>query len=202
MSYSPLPNEVIDDSNPPPPRSEATTVPSRPPGATDRPVSLDAEAFRNLHRAQAPGVWNYACYRLGPSDAEDAAAEVFARAWAVRDSWRPERGAPEAWLWGIARHVVADALRRLPQASDGMPDDLPDTTADPAMRFSDIDHALAAVARLADIDQDIIALRFGSGHTNRAIAGLLGLTEANVAQRLRRALRTVRTALTEPERVP
>jgi RNA polymerase sigma-70 factor (ECF subfamily) len=165
-------------------------------------VELDAESFRSLHRAQAPGVWNFACYRLGQDDAEDAAAEVFARAWAVRDSWRPERGAPEAWLWGIARHVVADALRRLPRTAADVPEDLPDAAADPATRLSDVDHALAAVARLADIDQEIIALRFGSGHTNRAIAGLLGLTEANVAQRLRRALRTVRTALTEPERVP
>jgi RNA polymerase sigma factor (sigma-70 family) len=45
------------------------------------------------------------------------------------------------------------------------------------------------------VDQDIIALRFGAGHTNRSIAALLGLSEANVSQRLRRALRKMRTDL-------
>ena len=52
-----------------------------------------------------------------------------------------------------------------------------------------------ALVQLPSMDQEIIALRFGAGHTNRAIATLTGLSEANVAQRLRRALRKMRTYL-------
>jgi RNA polymerase sigma factor (sigma-70 family) len=52
-----------------------------------------------------------------------------------------------------------------------------------------------ALDRLPPIDQEIIALRFGASHTHRTIAALMGLSEANVAQRLRRALRKMRATL-------
>jgi RNA polymerase sigma factor (sigma-70 family) len=69
---------------------------------------------------------------------------------------------------------------------------------DPSIEVSKEDEWLqvrTALERLSPVDQEIIALRFGAGHTNRSIAALVGLSEANVAQRLRRALRKIRTFL-------
>jgi RNA polymerase sigma-70 factor (ECF subfamily) len=183
-----------------PPHTEVASMPSASRIAdSGRPAAvLDAEAFRGLHQAEAVAIWNYACYRLGPEAAEDAVADVFARAWAARAGWRPDRGTAGAWLWGIARNVVTDGANRRRTAPAPLPDDLPDEAPGSGPEPGEVERALAAVAALAALDQDIIALRFGAGHTNRAIAALLDLSEAAVAQRLRRALRSVRVALEGP----
>jgi len=78
-----------------------------------------------------------------------------------------------------------------------LPDDLPATDTDPAETHRDRAGTQRALAALSDLDRELVALRFGAGHTNRAIADLLGLTEANVAQRLRRALLAMRRTLEE-----
>src|SRR3712207_3122205 len=45
-----------------------------------------------------------------PQDAEDAAAEVFAVAWRRFDEV-PEGEAARLWLFGVARHVIANQQR-------------------------------------------------------------------------------------------
>jgi RNA polymerase sigma-70 factor, ECF subfamily len=98
---------------------------------------------------------------------------------------------------------VFDALRRRqarPQAvaleavPAGNAGDGPGIPTERAALWSEV---IEAMENLAPVDRDIIALRFGAGQTNRAIAGQLGLTEANVAQRLRRALLALRRAVDE-----
>jgi RNA polymerase sigma-70 factor (ECF subfamily) len=163
-------------------------------------AGVSADAFQRLYHAQAAAVWNYIRYRLGPADADDLTAEVFTRAWTARGSFRPERGPLEGWLWAIARHAVVDALRRRPATPDALPIDILADDADPATRDDDTAVVLAALGVLNDTDRELVALRFGAGHTNRAIAGLTGLSEANVAQRLRRALGRLRRQL-DPEEV-
>jgi RNA polymerase sigma-70 factor (ECF subfamily) len=172
--------------------------PSRPAAQPiDPPAALAADAFNALYADQAAAVWNYARYRLGPAEADDATAEVFTRAWAARASFRPSRGSPTVWLWAIARNTVTDAWRRLGRAADELPDSLPAASADPAETHRDRAGTQRALAALSDLDRELVALRFGAGHTNRAIANLLGLTEANVAQRLRRALLAMRRTIEE-----
>jgi DNA-directed RNA polymerase specialized sigma24 family protein len=96
------------------PHTEVASMPSASRIAdSGRPSAvLDAEAFRGLHQAEAVAIWNYACYRLGPEEAEDAVADVFARAWAGRAGWRADRGTAGAWLWGIARNAITDSANR------------------------------------------------------------------------------------------
>ncbi len=157
-----------------------------------------AEAdFRALYREQLGPVLSYARYRLGAPDADDVAAEVFTRAWAARASYDAGHGPPVAWLWAIARNAVIDRLRCRRPAPADLPPDLPDEhdPPDEIARRDEWRRLGAAIARLAELDQEIIALRFGAGHTNRAIAAMLDLSESNVAQRLRRALRKLRLEL-------
>jgi RNA polymerase sigma-70 factor, ECF subfamily len=170
------------------------------PGRALTSTVLDAAAFDALYRAEAPAVWNYIRYRIGPGEADDLTADVFARAWAARASFAPDRGTLEAWLWAIARHAVIDRLRDRRPIAVALPDALPggDASAD-AARKQEVAAALTAVDGLAPADREIIALRFGAGRTNRDIAALLGLSEANVAQRLRRALRSIRMTMDAAE---
>ncbi len=58
-------------------------------------------------------VYSYVAYRLGDGpDAEDVTSDVFERALRYRESYDPSRGKPLAWLLGIARRCVEDALVR------------------------------------------------------------------------------------------
>src|SRR4029453_3188301 len=71
----------------------------------------DREAFGELYRTHLPAVARLVRFRLGHED-EDAVSEVFLRAWRGLSSYR-DTGIPfAAWLYGIARHVAIDALRK------------------------------------------------------------------------------------------
>ncbi|BAF60469.1 hypothetical protein PTH_2288 [Pelotomaculum thermopropionicum SI] len=54
---------------------------------------------------------------------------------------------------------------------------------------------LTALSRLNDRERNLVALKFSAGLTNRAIAGIAGLTESNVAVILYRAVRRLRAEL-------
>lgn len=160
-------------------------------------AGLNEDTFTRLYQDQLKSILNYVRYRLGAEEAEDITAEIFARVWARRRRYDPGRGEPRTWLWAIARNAVIDRLRRnRPRRVD-----IPSHLAGPHDPSAELDRQeewyriQTALAQLKPVDQEIIALRFGAGRTNRAIARMLDLSEANVAQRLRRALRKTRMHL-------
>lgn len=158
-------------------------------------------AFERLYRERWPDVVDYARMRLAQSDAEDAAAEAFSRAWRGRRQFDPSLGTREMWLWGIVRHVVADRLRssaRGPVTGEFEPAHYAanDVAGEVARRLR-LEAIVAAMETLPDVDREIIALRFGAGLTNRVIATLVDRSEGNVAVRLHRAVKTLRTLLEE-----
>jgi len=164
------------------------------------PPGLDEADFDALYLDCAAAVYNYVRYRCGDDEAEDVTADVFVRAWRCRGQYQPALGAPSAWLWAIARNMVKNHLRDRPaltellDAADALSAGGGDRDAGAWAHFA-WGEAMAALGRLAPVDQEIIALRFGAGHTNRAIAGMLDLSENTVAQRLHRALHRLRADL-------
>jgi RNA polymerase sigma factor (sigma-70 family) len=164
-------------------------------------AELTEDAFADLYRSQLDRVFNYVRYRLGSDEAEDVTADIFVRAWSRRRTYDARKGSQSTWLWAIARNLVTDRLRRRQLNQVELSPDLP-SNDDPFAELSkreEWEQVRVALTRLRQVDQDIIALRFGAGQTNRAIAELLGLSEANVSQRLRRALRKIRAELGETE---
>lgn len=160
-------------------------------------AGLSEEAFVHLYQHELGRILNYVRLRLGQNEAEDVTADIFARAWSRRHDYDPQRGQPEAWLWAIARNATRDYLRQRRPAPVALSPNAavcPDPMAEIARQeeWAQMERALST---LAAQDREIIALRFGARLTNRAIATLLGMEEANVAQRLRRALRKMRTAM-------
>jgi RNA polymerase sigma factor (sigma-70 family) len=158
---------------------------------------LGEETFAYLYQEHLDSVFNYVRYRLGPEEAEDVTADIFTRVWSRRRQYNARKGTPATWLWAIARNVVTDQLRRRQWVRIGLSEELAGSDDPPAevARKEEWRRLQMAMDRLPAIDQEIIALRFGAGHTNRSIAGMVGLSEANVAQRLRRGLRKMRTYL-------
>jgi RNA polymerase sigma-70 factor (ECF subfamily) len=152
--------------------------------------------FERVYRAELPKIYNFFRFRVGDGPvAEDLTADTFERAWHKRDSYRQDLASFSTWLYTIARRVAIDHYRKQrpeisfesagPLTADETPEEL--TT-----RQADFERLSILLSQLEERDRELVALRFGAGLTNRAIAGLTGLTESNVGVILHRTLTQLR----------
>ena len=152
--------------------------------------------FEALYRAELPRVYNFFHFRVGDEAlAEDLTSETFEKAWRNRQRYRRDLAAFSTWLFTIARRVAVDYYRRRrPTEPLAALTHLPhtETLEDLAQAHADGDRLTVLLARLTDRERELVALKYGAGLTNRAIAGLTGLTESNVGVILHRALQTLR----------
>lgn len=154
----------------------------------------DASAqFVALYRELFPPLYGFVRFRVGDAQvAEDLTAQVFERALArlatVRHTERVR-----AWLFTIARNAITDYRRRhRPTGSLADAETLEHLWADsPETDAVRQDEWRRLVAYLADLDErerEAIGLKFAAGLTNREIGAVLGLSHANVAQIIHRAI--------------
>jgi RNA polymerase sigma factor (sigma-70 family) len=140
-------------------------------------------------------VYAYVAYRIGDGpDAEDVTSEAFARAVRYRDSYDPSRGAPIAWVLGIARRCIEDFLRE--RRHEG---EVPDLAAHADVAEETVTRIALwqAAGRLGDRDRELIALRYGADLTARQIARQLAMRTNAVEVALHRALHRLRVLLVE-----
>lgn len=163
----------------------------------DEPV----EQFARLYDEHVWTVYGFFGYRLGSrEDAEDLTQLTFERALKAWGRFDPERAGVGTWLLAIARNLLidhhrADRSERLEPLGDGLHPEhepaggMPETVLglDPELE--------AALGRLDDRERELLALRFGGDLNGPEIAGLTGLTLANVQQILSRTLRRLRADL-------
>ena len=147
-------------------------------------------------------VYAYVAYRIGDGpDAEDVAAEAFARAVRYRDSYDPSKGAPIVWLIGITRRCLDDARRERALERDppeaAAPGDLEDDSLNRLVLWD-------AVGQLDERDRHLIALRYGADLSAKEIGRQLGMKTNAVEVALHRAIGRLRPLLEEGpgERVP
>jgi RNA polymerase sigma-70 factor, ECF subfamily len=78
-----------------------------------RPIAHDPAAFEAFYREHVEAVERFVARRVSdPHLAADLTAEAFLAAIDAAASYRAARGEPRAWLFGIARNVVAAEFRR------------------------------------------------------------------------------------------
>jgi RNA polymerase sigma-70 factor (ECF subfamily) len=149
-----------------------------------------------VYAEQLPRVYNFFRYRFGDSaDAEDLTARTFEKAWRSRHRYRRDVAAFSTWLFTIARHVATDHYRRarpvvpLSDAGDLAGGESPE---DHAAERSDAARLSRLLASLPVRERELLALKYGAGMTNRAIAQATGLTESNVGTIVHRAVQTLR----------
>jgi RNA polymerase sigma-70 factor (ECF subfamily) len=152
--------------------------------------------FEALYRAELPRVYNFFRYRLGDDAlAEDLTSETFEKAWRNRARYRRDLAAFSTWLFTIARRVAIDYYRR-PRPAQPLAEldklTVAESMEDLAQAHADRDRLSVLLARLTDRERELVALKYGAGLTNRAIAGLTGLSESNVGVILHRALQSLR----------
>lgn len=169
---------------------------------------ISEEDFAAIYRAELPRVYHFFCYRFGEGPlAEDLTSATFEKAWRGRGRFR-QQAAFSTWLFTIARRVAQDYYRKhrqhvevpLEEAGDEIgslkPIDQPGNAIveEQVEQQADFARLSLLLARLADRERELVALKYGGGLTNRAIAQLTGLTESNVAVILHRTLQTLRSA--------
>jgi RNA polymerase sigma-70 factor (ECF subfamily) len=162
-------------------------------GLVPRAQEGDREAFGRLYQLHHSAVFRMVRFSLGGSgsDAEDATAETFARAWRGLPRYR-DTGAPfVSWLYGIARHVVADERRRSLRTEPR--DELPDPGHEPA--HDDRLDLAAAIECLPEEQRLVIEMKYLAGLTNPEVAALLGTTTGAVNARQWRALKALHDEL-------
>jgi RNA polymerase sigma-70 factor (ECF subfamily) len=154
------------------------------------------EHFESLYYVELPRIYNFFRYRVGDGQiAEDLTADTFEKAWRKRHHYRQDLASFSTWLFTIARRVAIDYYRRhRPNSSLDSISQLAadETLEDLTQKRSDFNRLSVLLNQLEDRDRELVALRYGAGLTNRAIAGLTGLTESNVGVILHRTLKKLR----------
>lgn len=155
----------------------------------------DREAFGEIYMTHYATVFRLARFYLPRDASEDAAAETFVRAWRGLSRYR-DTGAPFAsWLYGIARHVVKDAVRaaRRNEPRADVPDEVMDAGLDPVDRVA----LTEAMGRLPRHERRVLELKFFIGLANEEISAALGKSAGAVNAIRWRALRRLRGFLEE-----
>jgi len=125
-----------------------------------------------------------------PADAADVLQEVFWEAWQAAAAYDPARGSPEAWIVTRARTRAIDRVRAIRRRSETFvaPIDEAPAAAEPggdaAERAADRSVVLTALARLLDAQREVIELAYYGG-----------LTQTEIAKRLKQPLGTVKTRM-------
>jgi RNA polymerase sigma factor (sigma-70 family) len=163
------------------------------PTAQRRQDPTTDEAFERLVRAHHARVRAY-LLRRAPELADDAVSEVFLVAW--RRSAQIPRGREEAWLYGVARRVLANAERgdrRFRAALERAAAERPtsDEPVDPVL--------VEAFDRLRAGQREVLFLTYWEGLDGADVAEALGCSRAAAAVRLHRARAALRRVLEREE---
>src|SRR5215468_321430 len=195
-------------------RSTAVTASADPDKAgRRRPGSFaqlahDPDAFASFYREHVTDVTRFVARRVAdPHTVADLTAEVFLAVIVSAHSYRPSRGTPVAWLYGIARNVIAGERRRaaheLRTASriagrrllDG------DDIARLEERIDAESPGRAACQALAGLPPDeraVLELVAIDGLAVKDAAAALGIRQGTARVRLHRARRAARQAMGPP----
>ncbi|MGX1267383.1 RNA polymerase sigma factor [Streptomyces phaeoluteigriseus] len=164
-------------------------------------LAADETAFAAVYRRWGPLVHTMATRSLGDTyEAEDVTQQVFLGAWRGRNGYRPERGPLGAWLVGITRRKIVDALaartKRLTlidtvtHDADGRPhgEDAPNEVLDRVLLID-------ALSRLPHSQREVLCLGFYHDLTQAQIAERTGMPLGTVKSHTRRGLHRLREAV-------
>lgn len=149
-------------------------------------------AFADLVTRYQTAVYNMAYRMLGdPTEAEDAAQEVFVRAWNQLHTFQLDRRF-STWLLSIASHYCIDLLRRrkpsapLDDVALFVPSDDPQPE-ELALRTEQSEMVQRLLSTLPDKYRSVTVLRYYNDLSYDEIAKATGLTESAVKTQLHRA---------------
>ena len=155
------------------------------------PALADEDRFRLFYATHFDALLAYAVRRVTrPEDAADVVADAFLVAWRrVHDL--PPGDEARLWMYGVARKVLANQRRsgqRRDRLGQRLRQQLGQTvTADPSGEVTERVAIKAALARLSELDREVLSLTAWEELEPREIAEVLGVSAQTVRTRLSRA---------------
>jgi RNA polymerase sigma-70 factor (ECF subfamily) len=170
---------------------------------TDLAVDGDRGAVAMLIERVRPMIVRYCRTRLGRVSgqyhiADDVAQEVCIAVLSALPRYRKEGRPFASFVYGIASHKVADAMRSALRAAVPT-EDLPDGPDDgpgpeeTVVRHHEAQRARALLSRLPDIQRELLILRVITGLTAEETGHVLGMTPGAVRVAQHRALTRLRS---------
>ncbi len=157
----------------------------------------EGDALAGLYAATAQGMINFVYGLTGDRAlSEDVLQEVFLRVHRVRHTYTPGRPV-RPWLYGIARHVAIDALRKRGRETPVGDERLRERAAPApgaALEMADLE---AALAGLPKAQREAFLMTKVSGLSVREAAAALGASEGAVKVGVHRAVKALRNFLDE-----
>ncbi|MEU0373855.1 sigma-70 family RNA polymerase sigma factor [Streptomyces sp. NPDC006283] len=168
------------------------------------PLAADEGTFAAVYKRWSPLVHTLANRCLGDAqEAEDVTQQVFLAAWRGRAGFHPERGPLGAWLVGIARRKIVDALaartRRLrivEVASRNVAMSASQEAAGPVPEAA-VERVLLVdeLLRLPNPQREVLCMAFYQDLTHMQIAECTGLPLGTVKSHARRGLHRLRLSI-------
>ncbi len=169
----------------------------------------DKEAFGELYERYVQRIYSYVYYRTGNvEDAEDLTARIFFRALNHIADYE-ERGLPfSAWLYRIARNLIANWHRDQNRRQIVALDDIshwhvseagPELLAQWSESREDL---LKAIRRLPGERQELLILKFVDRLSNAEIGGIMGRSEGAIKSLYHRTLVSLREDLDQAQLEP
>lgn len=157
----------------------------------------DDDALRRAYDEHGRLVYTFCSRALGPERANDVTQEVFLSAWKARDRFDPAKGNLAAWLTGIAKNRIIDAVRAEKRHSDRRApettDDLP--TESDAEKLGDKMLVADALRTLPERSRTVLTLHYFEDLTHPQIAERTQLPLGTVKSDIRRGLDRIRRHL-------
>ena len=158
----------------------------------------DTRSWEMLYRRVYPSMLAYAERRVvSKEEAQDAVSEAMTRTVAGMDRLAATGATPEAWLFGVLRHVVLDRQRSSYRRRD-LPirrDVVPDGPLESAVVGDEQASVRAAFALLPDRDRELLELRVVAGLSSEEVAAILDMRPGAVRTARARALDKLRAVL-------
>ncbi|MBT3046455.1 MAG: sigma-70 family RNA polymerase sigma factor [Candidatus Thiodiazotropha sp.] len=160
--------------------------------------SQDMNAFEQLFRHFSPMIHRFMIRGgIGSDEAEELVQETMTRIWINAARFDPSLGAPQTWIYTIARNLRTDHLLKYRRRNTLPLDSLYQTHPDSSSQEDSVDASLV-VDRFGKLSQDQVAvleLNFIAGMSQSEISDHLSVPLGTVKSRTRLAFRKLRRAL-------
>jgi len=163
----------------------------------------DREAFGHLYGHFAPRVKSYMTRQgADAAMADDLAQETLVQIWRKAEQYDPDKAAPAAWIFRVARNLQIDKYRRrkLHEVELTEEADRVESAAENHERSieqPDADKLRKLVSELPGEQMDVVRLSFFEGLSHAEIGEHLSIPLGTVKSRLRLAFGKLRTAMGE-----
>lgn len=163
----------------------------------------DQDAFGSVYDAVVGPVFGLVRTVLrDPAQSEEVAQEVLVEVWRNASRYRPEKGAPMAWIMTLAHRRAVDRVRSAQAASDrehraALLDHTPafDEVTEQVETRLEREQVRRCLRTLTELQRQSVTLAYYRGLTYREVAELLALPLGTVKARLRDGLIRLRDCL-------